>query len=79
MNSITISQLKINPSAAFGMAEDYPLSVDSRGKVKGYVVGKKLFERMVEWMENQEDIVAIKKSEYPKGKKAEELMEELGL
>lgn len=79
MNSISISQLKMNPAAAFANAEDYPMSVESRNKVKGYVVGKKLFERIILWMEDQEDLAAIKKSDYPKGKKAEDLMKELGL
>lgn len=79
MNSVSISQLKMNPAAIFDAAEDYPVAVDSRNRVKGYVVGKKLFERMVEWMEDREDIAAVAKSEYPKGKKLSDLRVELGL
>jgi antitoxin StbD len=79
MNSVSISQLKMNPSAIFAAAQDYPVAVDSRNKTTGYVVGSKLFERMVEFMEDMEDIAIVKKSEYPKGKKVEDLRAELGL
>ncbi len=79
MNSVSISQLKMNPSAVFGMAADYPVAVDSRNKRTGYIVGSRLFENMVEWMEDMEDISVVKKSEYPKGKKVSDLRVELGL
>ena len=69
----------MNPAAVFAGAQDYPVAIDSRNKVTGYVVGKKLFEKMVEWMENQEDVMTVRQSEFPKGKKAEDLLAELGL
>ncbi|MFH2019228.1 MAG: type II toxin-antitoxin system Phd/YefM family antitoxin [bacterium] len=83
MNSISISQLKMNPSAAIELASDYPLEVMSRGKSKAYLVGNKLFEKMVEFMEDVEDRKmvdeAIKSGELGKGRDFEEFAKELGL
>lgn len=83
MNSISISQLKMNPSAVFAAAQDYPVAVDNRNKTTGYVVGKKLFEKMVEFMEDVEDRKMvdemIKNGELGKGRDFEEFAKELGL
>ncbi|MFH2085935.1 MAG: prevent-host-death protein [bacterium] len=80
-NTISITQLKMNPAAAIAQASDYPLEVISRGKSQAYLVGKKLFENIVDYLEDQEDLKAVKdlKSEYPKGRPVEELMSELGI
>lgn len=83
MDSISISQLKMNPSAAIDMADDYPLEVMSRGKSKAYLVGKKLFEKLVEYIEDVEDRKVVsqmmKKGELGKGRDFEEFAKELGI
>ena len=79
MNTISVSQLKLNPAAALNLAEDYPVQITGRNEVRGYLVGKDIYEKMLSWIEDGMDVVALAKSEYPKGKKAEDLMVELGL
>lgn len=58
-NTISISDLKANPAAAIAQAVDYPLEVLSKGKSQAYLVGKKMFEKIVEYMEDIEDYRAI--------------------
>ena len=83
MNNVSISQLKMNPSAVFAAAQDYPVAVDNRNKTTGYVVGKKLFEKMVEFMEDMEDRKVIdeviKNGELGTGRDFEEFANELGI
>lgn len=83
MNTIAISQLKANPAAAILMADDYPLEVVSRGKSKAYLVGKKLFEQLIEYVEDVEDrrlVAEMKKNgELGKGRDFEEFAKELGI
>lgn len=82
MTSISISQLKTNPAAAIDQAIDYPLAVLSRSKVKAYLVGKDLFEKIVEFLEDWEDrraIKSIKKSDWGKGKSLDAVARELSL
>jgi|GEM_PF-1095273 len=82
-NSITISQLKMNPMAAINMADDYPLEVFNRGTSKAYLVGKKLFDQIVEWMEDMEDKRAIdyalKSGELDEAEDFEEFAAKLGI
>ncbi|MBU1322460.1 type II toxin-antitoxin system Phd/YefM family antitoxin, partial [Patescibacteria group bacterium] len=47
MTTISVSELKANPAAAINQALDYPLAVLSRSKVKAYLVGKDLFEKLL--------------------------------
>ncbi len=60
MTSISISQLKANPTAAILAAEDYPVQMQNRSKTVGYLVGKNLFEKMIEYLEDLEDKRTIK-------------------
>jgi len=81
-NTISISQLKMNPSAAIAQAMDYPLEVISRGKSQAYLVGKQLFEKIMDYMEDQEDIAtvkSIKPEEYKEARDFEEFARELGI
>ena len=55
MNSISISDLKINPSKAIDFATDFPLAIQNRNKVKAYLLGKDLYEKMVSYIENMID------------------------
>lgn len=81
-NTISISQLKMNPAAAIAQSISYPLQVASRGKTQAYLVGRKLFEKIVEYMEDQEDIKTIKSikpEEYKEARNFEEFARELGI
>jgi PHD/YefM family antitoxin component YafN of YafNO toxin-antitoxin module len=59
---ISISQLKSNPAAALAQAADFPLQVASRGRSSGYLVGKQLFEQLLDNLENQADQRDVKKA-----------------
>lgn len=81
-NTISISQLKMNPAAAIAQSINFPLEVESRGKTQAYLVGKKLFEKIIEYMEDQEDIAtvkSIKPEEYKQAGDFEEFARELGI
>ncbi len=80
--SLSISQLKTNPAAAIAQADDYPVAISSRNKVKAYLVGGSLFEKMIEFLEDWEDTLAvksIKKSDWSKGKSLDKVAKELGI
>ena len=79
MTSVSISQLKVNPSAVFLSAEDYPVAVQKRNKTTGYVVSKVMFEKMVEFVEDALDKEVIEKTDFSKGRPFEEIAEELGI
>ncbi|MEI6690423.1 MAG: antitoxin [bacterium] len=79
MNSISITELKTNPAAAFFAADDYPVPVMSRNSVRGYVVGKDLFEKMLLWMEDKMDADAIKNADFSTKTDFEEFAKELGV
>lgn len=78
MTTVSISQLKINPMAVFNTAIDFPIQIQNRNKTAGYFVGKKLFEKMVNYMEDIEDKNAIKNADYKNGTTLEDLEMELG-
>lgn len=81
-NTISISQLKMNPAAAIAQAVDYPLEVLSKGKSQAYLIGKKMFENIVEYLEDIEDNRAIedaiKSGDLEKGTDFEEFVKTLG-
>ena len=68
MTTTTISQLKMNPSAVIAQAVDYPVAVESRNTVTGYVVGKRLFERLMDYLEDKLDAAALAKADFSKEK-----------
>lgn len=81
-NTVSITELKTNPAAAIAQAADFPLSVANRGKTQAYLVGKKLFEKIIEYLEDQEDIAtvkSIKREEYAEARDFEEFARELGI
>jgi len=51
MTTISISQLKLNPSSVITQALDYPVAVENRNKVQAYLVGKVLFEKIIAFLE----------------------------
>ena len=68
MNTTSISQLKVNPSAIISMAADYPVAVENRNKVQAYVIGKLLYEKMIAMLEDKIDRQAIADADFSKGK-----------
>lgn len=79
MNTTSISQLKTNPSAVIAQASDYPVAVENRNSIKAYLIGKNLFEKMVQFIEDYSDAIAIKKTDFKKGKDFEKVAQELGI
>ena len=78
---LSISQLKTNPAAAIAQAEDYPVAIASRNKVKAYLVGGALFEKIIEFLEDRSDRKAIEYAltHREKARDFEEVAKELGL
>lgn len=79
MTQVSISELKKNPSAVLAGAEDYPVAILKRNKTAGYVVGKEIFEKLVEFVEDYVDRKAVEEADYKHGTPLEDLIEELGL
>lgn len=79
MNSISISQLKINPSFAINQAVDYPVAVENRSEIKAYLIGKELYEKLIFYLENQSDKFVIGKTDFSKGKDFEKVAKQLGI
>lgn len=79
--SLSISQLKTNPAQAIAQADDYPVAISSRNKTKAYLVASSMFEKIIEFLEDREDIIAAKKAlkHREKGRDFEEIAKELGL
>lgn len=77
--SISISQLKTNPSKAISLADDYPMTVKNRGQVKAYLLGKELFEKMVFYLEDYIDKKAVRETDFRKGRDFEEIAKELNI
>lgn len=79
MSSISISQLKTNPSKAIKEALDFPLAVENRNKVEAYLVGRDLYERIVTYIEDFVDREAIKDTNFSKGRDFEDVASELNV
>ncbi len=79
MTTATISQVKINPMAVFNRAIDFPIQIQNRNKTAGYFVGKDLFEKMIEYLEDIEDKKVIDKTDFNKGTNFEDFAKELGI
>lgn len=79
MDTISISQLKRNPSEAIAKAIDYPIAVENRHNVKAYLIGKKLYEKIVAYLEDYMDKQAISDTDFSKGKDFEIVAKSLDL
>lgn len=77
MNNISISQLKVNPSKFIDLAGDYPVAVEKRNKIQAYLVGKNLFEKIVDYLENYIDQKAIEQTDFKKGRDFEKIAAQL--
>lgn len=79
MTRISISKLKKNPSAVIDLAEDYPIAVENRNKVKAYLIGKDLYEKIVSYVEDCVDSTIVDETDFSKGKDFEKVIKELGI
>ncbi len=79
MTTISISQLKVNPSAVLSSAQDFPVAVQNRNKTTGYILGKDMFEKMVSYMEDVEDRKTIKSINIDDKMDFEDFAQDLGL
>lgn len=74
-----MTQLKTRPSKVISEASDYPVAVESRNKVKAYLIGKELYEKIVAFIEDWIDKAVIEKTDFKKGRDFEEVAKELGI
>ena len=79
MNTISISQLKTNPSKAIDNAIDYPLAVENRNKIEAYLLGKDLYEKIASYIEESIDRRAIEETDFKQGKDLETIAKELNI
>jgi PHD/YefM family antitoxin component YafN of YafNO toxin-antitoxin module len=79
MDSVSISQLKVNPSQVINQAVDYPVAVEKRNQIKAYVIGKELYEKITAYIENYLDKLAVRNADFSKGKDFEKVAKELGI
>ena len=79
MNSISISQLKINPSKAIRSALVFPIAVENRNKVEAYLIGKDLYEKMASFMEDLVDRKTTSTTDFNKGRDFEDIAKDLNL
>jgi antitoxin StbD len=79
MTTISISQLKVNPSSVIAQAADYPVAVENRNKVQAYLMGKNLYERLMAFLEDAVDAAAIKRTDFSRGKDFEKVARDLGI
>jgi hypothetical protein len=79
MDAISISQLKVNPSGAIGLAADYPLSINNKGQTTAYLIGNQLFNKIVAYLENVSDKKAVQETNFSKGRNFEDLANDLGI
>ncbi len=79
MPSISISDLKKNPSSVISMSLDYPVAIKNREKIKSYLIGKGLFEKMVSFIEDSIDKKAVKEADYKNAVNLDDVIKDLGL
>lgn len=79
MNTISISQLKINPSNAINLATDYPMAINNKGQITAYLIGNQLFNKIVTYLEDLTDKKTVKETDFKKGKNFDKLASELSI
>jgi antitoxin StbD len=79
MNTISISELKVNPSSVIDQAVDYPIAVENRNKVTAYLMGKDLYERLMLFLEDVVDKNAVNTTDFTKGKNFEKVARDLDI
>lgn len=79
MVRVSISELKTRPSKAISLAQDFPLAVENRNKIKAYLIGKELYEKIVSYIEDYIDKTVVQDTDFSRGRDFEEVAEELGI
>jgi len=79
MNTISISDLKVNPSKAISFASDYPIAIENRNKIKAYILGKDLYEKLVSYVEQMIDKKAVEETDFNKGRDFETVAKKLNV
>lgn len=79
MNSVSISQLKMNPSQVIAKAADYPVAVENRNNIQAYLIGKNLYEKIISYIENYIDKQAVDNTDFSKGRDFEDVAKDLGI
>lgn len=79
MDTVTISQLKMQPSKVIARSLDYPVAVEKRNEVKAYLIGKELYEKVMRLLEDYVDKAVVKKTNFSKGRDFEAVAKELGI
>ena len=79
MDTISISQLKVNPSRALNLAVDYPIEVKNHEETKAYLIGKELFETIMTALEDLSHRAAVSATDFRKGRDFEDVARELGI
>jgi len=79
VTNLSISKLKENPSKAIYQALDCPIAIENRNEVQAYLIGKDLYENLIEYIENYIDKVSVDNTDFSKGRDFEKLAKSLGL
>jgi antitoxin StbD len=79
MTTISISQLKTNPSSMIAQSLDYPVAIQNRNKTQAYLIGKDLYEKLMTYIEDQVDAQAVRSTKLTGVKSLEEVEKELGI
>lgn len=79
MDNISITQLKTNPAKAIADASEYPVAIESRNKVKAYLLGREIYEKLVSFTEDTIDKLEVAKTDFTKGAGFEEVAKKLGI
>ena len=78
-NSVSISQLKINPARIIKIAEDYPVAIKKRNSVSAYLLGKEIYEKIIFFLENVIDKKAIVSANFKKKVSFEKVAKKLNI
>ena len=79
MVTTSISQLKINPAGVISQAIDYPVAVAKRNQIQAYLIGKSLYEKMLDLIEDKLDRKVIANTDFTQGKNFEMVAKSLGV
>ncbi len=79
MTYASISDLKTNPASIISESLDYPVAIQKRSKTQAYLVGKDIFEKLVEKLEDEIDAKAIRGAKFDQVIDFEEVAKELGI
>ena len=79
MDVVSISQLKASPSKVIAQAEDYPVAVGNRNKIKAYLLGKDLYEKITQYLEDYLDKQVVSKADFSQGEDFEKVAKSLGI